>query len=179
MNITSYICAFFFSFCSPEKDKVVFDFEYSSPYEFARGVVYCTVSYNAMLSPEDRIPWKLSLAQAALESAWGESRFAREGNNLYGIRAVDEDSFMIPRDNPSVKVKKYLTLCNSVMDYMDLLNKHNAYEKFRDLRYRHLVLQTVDIEEVVYSLTEYSRDPNYFVKILDIMAYIDEQNWKF
>ena len=86
---------------------------------------------------------------------------------------------MIPEYNPSVKVKKYLTLCSSVTDYIDLLNEHNAYEKFRDLRYKHLVLQTVDIEEVVYSLTKYSKDPDYFVKILDIMAYIDRQNWNF
>ena len=71
---------------------------------------------------------------ASLESGWGTSRFAMEGNNLFGIRTWDSDVPQLkPLGDPNAKfgVKMYHTKCDSVKDMMDILNNHYRYEDFR------------------------------------------------
>ena len=84
----------------------------------------------------DIIPVSLALAQAANESGWGTSRFALEGNALFGqwtwskkgIEPADKDS------NKTHKVLQFQILKASVRAYKNNLNTHNAYKEFREVR---------------------------------------------
>ena len=84
----------------------------------------------------DIIPVSLALAQAANESGWGTSRFALEGNALFGqwtwskkgIEPADKDS------NKPHKVLQFQILKASVRAYKNNLNTHNAYNEFREVR---------------------------------------------
>ena len=85
-----------------------------------------------------QVPFDLIVAMAAYESAWGQSRFAREGNNFFGIRtwSLDKIPHMKAKGNPNAPwgVRKYKSLCSCVQDYIQILNNHPAYEEFRDAR---------------------------------------------
>jgi len=79
----------------------------------------------------------LALAQAALESGWGSSRFTREANNIFGIWTYDESKGLVPKNrDPNKKhfVRVFADLEDSVSHYMYNLNTHSAYEKFRNIR---------------------------------------------
>jgi Bax protein len=85
----------------------------------------------------DVIPAGLAVAQAANESAWGQSRFAREGNNLFGTRTWDSDKGIKPNARATGKnhlVRTYDTVAESVRDYMLNLNSHPAYRPLRERR---------------------------------------------
>jgi len=87
----------------------------------------------------DLIPVSLVLAQSAVESAWGSSRFAREGNNIFGEWTWGKKG-MIPegRDkNAKHKLRIFNTLDESIRRYMLNLNRHRSYKEFRRLRARH------------------------------------------
>jgi Bax protein len=82
---------------------------------------------------------ELALAQAAIESGWGTSRFARDGNNLFGIWTWSDRQAMIPRDRARASehaVKRYATPAASVRDYLLNLNSHPAYDDLRARRDR-------------------------------------------
>ncbi len=84
-----------------------------------------------------QVPVDLVLMQAANESAWGTSRFAREGNNLFGQWCFTKGCGLVPagRDaNKSHEVQKFATVLESVQSYMNNINTHRAYRKLRDLR---------------------------------------------
>ena len=94
---------------------------------------------RALLERVDRIPPSLALAQAAIESGWGSSRFSREGNNLFGQRVWGEEAEgLVPGkgENPRFRLAVFPTIGASVRSYMRNLNTHPAYEDFRRLRRR-------------------------------------------
>lgn len=83
----------------------------------------------------DTIPASLALAQAAIESGWGTSRFVREANNLYGQRTYNKSSRgAAPKDATGFKLVKFATITHSVRSYMRNLNTHSAYREFRIAR---------------------------------------------
>lgn len=85
----------------------------------------------------DIIPASLALAQAANESAWGTSRFAEQGNNLFGQWCYVEGCGMIPsgrNDTQRHEVAKFDSVLASIESYMRNLNSQHAYEKLRTLR---------------------------------------------
>jgi len=84
----------------------------------------------------DTIPVSLVLAQSAIESAWGESRFTREGNNIFGEWTWGKIG-IIPdgRDEDARhKLRIFKNLDNSIASYMLNLNRHYSYKEFRKLR---------------------------------------------
>lgn len=84
----------------------------------------------------DVIPPSLALAQAAIESAWGTSRFARLGNNLFG-QWVFSSRGIVPLERPegeSYTLARFSHLGASVQAYMQNLNTLWAYEEFRRQR---------------------------------------------
>ncbi len=90
-----------------------------------------------LLRRVDVIPPALVLAQAANESAWGGSRFAQQGNNLFGLWTYDEHNGMIPAERKAGEkhaVQMFSSLRASVRAYMRNLNTHRAYEAFRKTR---------------------------------------------
>ena len=91
---------------------------------------------NELLIRMDVIPTSIALAQAAKESGWGTSRFALEGNAIFGqwtwsgqgIAPLDRDS------NKKHKILKFPILRASVKAYQNNLNTHKSYLKFREKR---------------------------------------------
>ncbi|NKB56942.1 MAG: hypothetical protein GKS00_11455 [Alphaproteobacteria bacterium] len=83
----------------------------------------------------DVIPTSLVLAQAALESGWGTSRFVLDGNNLFGMRTYDDDTpGLKPAAARGFKVMRFKSLGESVAAYMRNLNTHRAYRQLREAR---------------------------------------------
>lgn len=92
---------------------------------------------QALLARVDRIPVSLLLAQAAIESGWGTSRFAQQGNALFGQRTHDPaDPGMVPAglDDPDFRVRAFGSVEAAVAAYLHNLNTHPAYAGLRRLR---------------------------------------------
>ena len=84
----------------------------------------------------DIIPVSLALAQAANESGWGTSRFALEGNALFGQWTWSKKGISPSKKekNKNHKVLQFQVLKASVRAYKNNLNTHNAYKEFREMR---------------------------------------------
>ena len=82
-------------------------------------------------------PISITLAQAAMESAWGTSRFFKEANNIFGVWAYDKNTPRIAalgkRNGKTIWLKKYASLEESVSDYYRNISKSSAYKNFREL----------------------------------------------
>ena len=120
---------------------------------------------------ENRVPKELIIAQAAIETGWGKSRFANEGNNLFGIRTwnIDEPHLLpIPWTKwPGWGVKVYETRCDSVRDYLRILNEVFAFTEFRAARD-----SGVDDGLVLAEyLTQYASNQNYVELIKEVIQY--------
>ncbi len=83
----------------------------------------------------DIIPVSLAIAQAAKESGWGTSRFALEGNAMFGQWTYGKDGIK-PKDGAGTdhRVLKFPMLRSSIMAYQKNLNTHKAYGEFRENR---------------------------------------------
>ena len=101
---------------------------------------YSTIDLKLFRDLKQRIniiPVSLALAQAIVESGWGQSRFALEGNALYGQWTTNEQKGIIPEDRDKDKthaVRKFENLQQSVQAYMHNINTHRAYYSFRVVR---------------------------------------------
>ena len=111
------------------------EFTYNDDIQFVRAMHKC-IDYINFTTPKDkRVPWEMIIGQAALESGWGKSRFGIEGNNLFGIRTwTKSEVHLLPigiEEWPGWGVKVFASKCDSVKEYMRLLNEHPAYKEFR------------------------------------------------
>ena len=84
----------------------------------------------------DIIPVSIALAQAANESGWGTSRFALEGNALFGQWTWSKKGILPKEQDPDQthKIMQFQILKASVRAYKNNLNTHNAYQEFREAR---------------------------------------------
>ena len=93
---------------------------------------------DRLLERVDVIPPSLALAQSIEESGWGTSRFAQDGNALYGQRTWSPSIIgLVPEkraDRQRHRVRSYMNLMGGVRAYMHNLNSHPAYEDFRHRR---------------------------------------------
>ncbi|MBI5451779.1 MAG: glucosaminidase domain-containing protein [Gammaproteobacteria bacterium] len=92
---------------------------------------------RVLLRRVDELPPGLVLAQAAVESGWGTSRFAIEGNNLFGMRTWQSGQGLLPtqrRAGSGHYVRRYGSLRQAVHSYMYNLNSAPAYRLLRQLR---------------------------------------------
>ena len=92
---------------------------------------------NNLLIKVDIVPTSLALAQAAIESGWGTSRYLREGNAIYGQYTFDKKKGISPKKIQKGKnfyIKKFSNLSESTRSYLKNINTHRAYEKFRQER---------------------------------------------
>lgn len=95
------------------------------------------VTRQKLLSHIDIVPESLTLAQGAIESAWGTSRFAREGNAFFGERTYDADADgLVPLASQTggFKVKSFPRPDLSVRSFMKTINTHRAYQPLRNAR---------------------------------------------
>lgn len=111
------------------------NFVYSDDESFIAAVNKCVAYLNYTTDPAQRIPTAIIVAMAGIESAWGNSRFATEGNALFGVRtwSLDKVPHMKAKGNPNASwgVKKYESKCDSIKDMIAIINRHPAYKEFR------------------------------------------------
>ena len=101
---------------------------------------------------------------AVLETGYGKSRFALEGNNLFGIRTWSKDVPQLKaKGNPDAVwgVKANPTKCASVKDMIDIINRHPAYEGFRIAREEQFFNNSINLELLVDELHKWSTNPEY------------------
>ena len=126
------------------------------------------------ISIEKQVPNELIVAQAVVETGWGDSRFANEANNLFGIRTFNKDVVHMLPDTlttwPGWGVKVFASKCDSVEYYLQIINEVWAYEAFRSLRQRHLQDGTIpDGMALALTLDSYATDPNYIPLVRSVI----------
>lgn len=90
-----------------------------------------------LLRRVDIVPLELALAQAAMESAWGRSRFAVEANNLFGQWCYQPGCGVVPanrRAGATHEVERFPSITEAVRRYMNNLNTHERYRTVREIR---------------------------------------------
>jgi len=129
---------------------------------------------NELLNRVDIIPNSIVLAQAANESGWGSSRFAREFNALFGEYTYDYSDGVVPllrEEGEKHLVKSFASVDKSVQSYFNNLNSHYAYQDFRKVREMMRKKNNFsNIKLLVEELDSYAADVNY---ITTINAIID------
>ncbi len=100
------------------------------------GKEYRTTSAEILLERVDAVPTSIILAQGALESSWGSSRFTREGNSIFGMWTWKTAGIVPSRreEGKTHKVKAYENVLEAVRAYHLTLNRVESYEEFRQLR---------------------------------------------
>lgn len=96
-----------------------------------------TSHFDALLTHIDIVPASMGLAQAANESAWGSSRFAKEANNLFGQWCFKKGCGVVPKardQGKSHEVAKFASVQASVGAYIHNINSSHAYDTLRQLR---------------------------------------------
>ena len=143
------------------------DFERANNQTFINSVGACVNYIYNTTTDVTPVNYEVLLAQAALESGWGNSRFSLEGKNLFGIRTYDlREPHMLPSNNPKKwGVRVYMHECDSVQHYMDILNNGSAYEKYRELRDNGIEDSLLYVE----TLGAYAADKKYFPKLKSII----------
>ena len=162
------LCATLFILCNPLLHGFTFNYDGNPQDQFVQGIAECTVLNNAVIEPRYRVVVAISVAQAILESDWGRSRFAVEGNNYYGIIETDDTEPHMKSRNSNVLLKKYENRCESVADYIALLNASSAFVEYRDLRLQQYITDNVDVFQIIETLENYAIDPDYRKKLLAI-----------
>jgi uncharacterized FlgJ-related protein len=111
-------------------------FEYHNNQEFITSLKKCISYLNFDIPKNKHINTELIVAQAIVESNYGTSRFALEGNNLFGIRVWSKEG-MLPYKQPDSiewRVRVFKNKCDSVKYYIEILNTKQVYTEFRKAR---------------------------------------------
>jgi len=159
------------------------EFVYSDDTQFVRAMHKC-IDYINFTTPKDkRVPWEMIIGQAALESGWGTSRFANKGNNLFGIRTFSESvPHLLPSGVekwPGWGVRLFASKCDSVKEYIRLLNEHRAYKEFRIKR--QLMLdkgQPLDSYVLIKTLDAFSTTKDYDKRVIRMIKRIKKLETK-
>lgn len=124
-------------------------------------------TFRHLLTRADEIPPSLALSQAALESAWGTSRFAKEGYNLFGMWCYDPGCGIVPSRRPKGKtyeVASYESPRDSFTAYFRNLNTNRYYLQMRAIRRAHrsqdLAVSGFDLAE---GLDRYSQEGYQYI----------------
>ncbi len=148
--------------------KIASDYNIPRSFQNERDII------NELAYRVDEIPVSLALAQAATESAWGTSRFALEGFNIFGQWCYREGCGMVPARRPEGalhEVRVFENVMESVDGYFMNINTHPSYRSFRNLRANmRQEDRPLDSIELAYGLIQYSeRGDTYVVEIQTII----------
>mgnify|MGYP001266489821 FL=1 len=150
------------------------EFEFTDKVSFINATSTCVSYLNWTTDKDKRVPISIIIAMAGIESAWGTSRFAKEGNALFGVRtwSLDTVPHMKALGNPDASwgVKKYTTKCESIRDMIRILNTHPAYEKFRESRAEQLGDGKWNYRQLMLGMTAWSTNPDYVEIILQTIV---------
>ena len=153
------------------------EFVFNDKDSFIHATSKCVAYLNWTTDKDKRVPISIVIAMAGIESAWGQSRFAKEGNALFGVRTWDLEGtpHMKALGNMEADwgVKKYTSKCQSVKDMIRILNTHPAYEKFREARAEQLDDGEWDYRKLLSGMTAWSTNPDY--KEIIIQTIVDNK----
>ena len=128
----------------------------------------------------DIIPISLALAQAAIESGWGTSRYSREGNAIFGQYTFDESRGLKPKDrneNDQFFIKKFPNLSESVRSYLKNINTHLAYVDFREERKKlRMSGENLSGYKLANFLKDYSERKEFYIK--DVKEIMTSNNFQ-
>ncbi|MBO1255059.1 glucosaminidase domain-containing protein [Alteromonas sp. 5E99-2] len=134
---------------------------------------------NALLVRVDIIPLDLVLVQAANESAWGTSRFAREGYNFFGLWCFTEGCGFVPNSRNAGaihEVEKFDNLTDAVYTYLRNLNRHDAYQELRKVRAQlRANQQPISGNALAEGLVNYSERGHEYVEEIQAMIRINKK----
>lgn len=134
----------------------------------------------ALLSRVDQIPVSLAIAQAANESAWGTSRFAKKANNYYGQWCFSKGCGLVPKQRTTGathEVRAFKHPKDSVKSYLHNLNTHRTYAKLREIRAsQRQHNQNLSGEKMAQGLVNYSQRKQAYVKELQSMIRYNKLN---
>ena len=150
------------------------EFEYTDKVTFIESTRRCVQYLNYTTDRLSRVPTSIVIAMAGVESGWGNSRFALEGNALFGVRTWDLKNVphMKAKGNPDASwgVKKYETKCQSVQDMIAILNRHPAYEDFRAQRELQIDAGKWNYRALMVRMSAWSTNPQYADIILQAIV---------
>ncbi|MBZ4675623.1 MAG: hypothetical protein JG782_242 [Anaerophaga sp.] len=118
-------------------------------------------------------PASIVLAQAAIESGWGSSRFFKEANNAFGIWSYNSDEQRIvageSRGENTIFLRSYDTLFDSVYDYLLVIARGSAYKDFRKSR-----MKSQNPYRLIWFLSNYSEKRlGYVVSLRNVIEFND------
>lgn len=153
--------------------------------DFAKRIAKCVDSIYAdkeKYPKNKQIPIELIIAQAAHESAWGNSRFAKQGNALFGVRTWDKNiPQMKAKGAPDAEwgVRMYDNWCDSIQDYIDILERHPVYKQFREeLKFQYQTQGNVEAITLVQYLEAWSEQGQQYIHLLQsIMQSLYQKNF--
>jgi Bax protein len=111
-------------------------------------------------------PKSITIAQAAMESAWGTSRFFKEANNVFGMWSINKNEPRIAAGEQrngkrTIYLKKFSTIEDSIRAYYLTLSRAKTYKKFREINY-----ETDNPFLIIQGLAKYSERGQEYVKEL-------------
>ncbi len=129
----------------------------------------------------DILPMEMALAQAAAESGWGTSRFAREANNLFGQWCYRKGCGLVPNarsEDMSHEVQKFPTVNAAVSTYFRNINTNRAYREVREIRANQRAQGTTPTGmAMVEGLVRYSsRGQAYIEELKELIRYNELEN---
>ena len=132
----------------------------------------CISYINLDLPKEEQIPTLIIIAQSIVESDYGTSRFAREGNALFGVRVWSKNGILPLKQHEGInwRIKTYYSKCASTRDYINILNNNHHYSEFRNLRQR-----TKDPVKLAETLGNYSTSQTYRIEIVRMINKIKDK----
>ena len=156
------------------------EMRYKNKKEFIKELGYCVDYINFTTPVDKRVPIEMLVGQAVLESGWGMSRFAKEANNLFGIRVFKSTApHLLPLGVEKWQgwgVRVFKTKCDSVREYIRLLKEHPAYEDFRVMRAKMLAKnQPLDSKKLIKTLKAFSTTEDYALRVINMMSKIEKE----
>ena len=130
--------------------------------------------FQTLLKRVDTVPPMLAMTQAAIESGWGTSRFARQGNNLFGHWCYTPGCGIVPLRRAAGaghEVRRFESASQSIRAYLLNLNSNSAYQALRDRRAAfRTAQQPVTASALARTLNHYSERGDAYVK--DMLRFI-------
>mgnify|MGYP006104545745 FL=1 len=151
------------------------DFIYNNSKEFINAVKNCIKWIEKDTTIWQNVSHEIIIATSIIESDYGTSRFAKQANNLFGIRTYNlKEPHIKPLKMNKSKfgLKVYKNKCDSVKDYISVLNNSFAFEEFRELRYKMLKNNNLDTLLLVQKLKKYAENPNYVKLLTKTIKYL-------
>jgi len=135
------------------------EFSYETNDQFILAMQNCINFINLGLHKYERIPTELIIAQAVLESNYGKSRFAKEGN-------LEEDHIKpFNTNDQTFGVKIFKSKCDCVKYYVKILNNSSAFKEFRKVRKKMLDNNYINVLTLTKHISRFATDKDYVKKV--------------